>query len=139
MIIEKLTTFNKSAIPKNRGGSGYGKPRMPVLPDDLCDARLAHFVGQDSWFFFASLDILDDNMLSLPVSHWGENETYIKVQSILAQFIVTNDVAERAVKLASEKIGSSVLEQRFQNIAQVVCKDRSEKPNLRNNTLVNSQ
>ena len=43
----------------------------------------------------------------------------------------TNDAAERGVKLAHDKLGSAVKETRYQNITQVVEKDRVTVSNLR--------
>ena len=45
-MVEKLITFPKSSIPKKRGGSGYGKPGMPTIADNLRDAPPANIVGQ---------------------------------------------------------------------------------------------
>ena len=34
-MVNKLLQFKKCAIPKSRYGSHYGKPKMPVVPNDL--------------------------------------------------------------------------------------------------------
>ena len=56
---------------------------------------------------------------------------YKRIKASLASLAVTNDSAERAVKLIDDKLGSALLEERFQNITQVVEKDRAAFPQLR--------
>lgn len=70
-------------------------------------------------------------MLTTPVSNWEQLKCYREVKSKVEKLTVTNDAAERGVKLAADKIGCAVIEQRLQNIAQVVEKDRISVPHLR--------
>ena len=122
-MVDRLLSFPKAATPRNRTGTDYGKPCFPSLPEEAVALKLENFIGEDSWLFFAAFDIFDEHLLSTPVSQWDGLTSYERIKATLTNFIVTNDVAERGVKLAHEKVGSATIEERFQNIVQVVAKD----------------
>ena len=86
---------------------------------------MTYFIREDSWFFFATLNLLDDNFLSTPLSEWENMQSYKSVQSAISKISVTNDAAERDVKLAYDKLGSALKETWYQNITQVVEHDGS--------------
>ena len=88
-------------------------------------------MGEDYWFFFAAFDLLDDNLLSTPVSERQKMQLYKRILSVLLKFSVTNNAAEHGVKLAHDKIGSALKETRYQNITQVVEHDRAAVSDLR--------
>ena len=76
---------------------------MPVLPNNLTNVQQSDLIGQDSWFFFASFNIQYE-ILSVPVSEWGPMAYYKRIKASLASLAVTNDSAERAVKLTHDKL-----------------------------------
>ena len=59
--------------------------------------------------------MLDENLLSIPVSEWLKMQSYQRIHSVLSKFSVTNDAAECGVKLAHDKLGSSPKETKYQN------------------------
>ena len=130
-MVDKILQFPKSFFPAHRFGAAFGKPRFPTLPDSIQGIDLTYFVGEDSWFFFATLNLLDDNLLLTPVSEWEKMQSYQRIQSVISKFSVTNDAAERGVKLAHDKLGSALKETRYQNITQVVEHDRAAVSDLR--------
>ena len=75
--------------------------------------------------------MLDDNLLSTPVSEWLKMQSYKRVHSVLPKFSVTNDAAEQGVKLAYDKLGSAPKETMYQNITQAVEHDRAAICDLR--------
>lgn len=108
--------YPKSTFPKHRFGTDFGKPKFPPVPKSAADTNLSHFIGEDSWFFFAAFGQLENGMLQMPVPEWEEQDTYKLMKSYLATFVVTNDSAERGVKLTMDKLGSATIEERYQNI-----------------------
>lgn len=67
-------------------------------------------------------------MLVMPVSEWEDQGTYRQMKSKLATFVVNNDSAERRVKLAHDRVDSATIEERCQNISQVVEKNGAAAP-----------
>ena len=114
-------------MPVNRFGKGYGKPRFPSLD---ADTSLADLLGHDSWFTVQMLK-LDVSFLDLPVFEWEETESYSDGLKIIKNVKVLNDSAERAVKLTTDFIDKARSEDHFQNILQVVEKERKTTPDLR--------
>ena len=50
---------------------------------------------------------------------------------------VVNDAAERGVKLSTDFLSAARLEEQYQNVLQVVEKERKKRPNLRKRKLQN--
>ena len=88
-------------------------------------------MGEEFWFFFAASNLLDDNLLSTPVSERQKMQSYRRIHSILLKFSVTNDAAECGFKLAHDKLGSALQETRYQNIIQLVEHDGAAACDLR--------
>ena len=130
-MVKELQQTEPLDVPR-REGNGFGRPKMPVLPSPVgpANAQLWHFVGQDSWQFFTILGI-DRSFLDHPVSEWRSNDGWLKGKTIVNHLAVTNDAAERGVKLAFDFIGSSKREETYQNILQVVDNQRKAVPNQR--------
>ena len=79
---------------------------------------------------FTASDIQEE-IFFVPVTEWSQTDSYNRIKTVLTSLSVTNDGAEPAVKLTHEKLCSAIIETRFQNITQVVEKDRATFPNLR--------
>ena len=70
--------------------------------------------------------------MDVPVIEWEENEFYLNAKNVVKNFRIVNDSAERGVKLGNDFIDSAKLEDRYQNVLQVVENDRKRIPNQRN-------
>ena len=53
--------------------------------------------------------------LSKPVEQWHEDQEYKKVEGVVKKLCIVNDPAERAVKLAGDRIGTVRSEKAFQD------------------------
>ena len=128
----RLKSFPNTKTPQNRYGYYEGKPKFPDLPERVSESSLAYFIGADSWFLFNLLKVPTDcELFRAPATNWNDLEEYNRVRNILLRLSVTNDAAERGVKLAEEKIGCSKKECWYQNALQVMEKDRKETPIIR--------
>ena len=108
--------------------NGWGKPRFPLSIDR--SMRLCDFVHVYSWFTIYRLQ-LDTNFLQIPVNEWNKIAAYIFSAANVDAVNVVNDGAERGVQLVSDFVETARSEDHFQNVLQVVEKDRRDNPNLR--------
>jgi len=120
---------NALMTPQNRFGTGFGKPRFPNEAITV-STTLADLVGADSWFIFNGLE-LDSEFLIHDVADWSNSASYNSSLLNLNAINVVNDCAERGVKLSSDFLASSKGEGHYQNVLQVVEKDRRRQPDLR--------
>ena len=118
--------------PMNRFGNGFGRPMITVLPTPVgpANAQLSTFVGQDSWQFFKLFGI-DSGFIETPVCEWPFDERWVKGKLVVNHLSVTNDAAERGVKLAYDYVDLAKKESSYQNILQVVDNQRKCIPNQR--------
>ena len=122
-------------LPQERFGTGYGKPKFAAMTGHT-RISLSDFVAGDSWFFFHLLEI-DPKFMDYPVETWTHNETYKAGKDNVRSINCVNDCAERGVKLSSDFLGSARMEKNYQNVLQVVEKDRKTTPNLRSRKKLN--
>ncbi|XP_063615921.1 uncharacterized protein LOC134789152, partial [Penaeus indicus] len=131
-LAERLLTLkpdDTDSLPRNRFGTGFGKPKFP---EDINEnTTLADIVTEDSWYIFKLLD-LNPDFLSKGVDDWETSDSYITSKSHVSSINVTNDCAERAVKLSADYASAARKEDNYQNILHVVESDRKCTPNLRN-------
>ena len=113
--------------PQQRFGTGFGKPKFPVLSPTT---RLADLANPDCWFGMHQLNI-DPAFLSLNVEDWATSASFQAGVVNVRAINVVNDCAERGVKLTSDFVAAAKGEQHLQNVLQAVEHDRSEQPNLR--------
>jgi hypothetical protein len=125
LALRPLTSLQ---APTNRFGNGWGKPRFPSSIDS--STRLCQLVDIDSWFTMYRLQ-LDSSFFDLPVDEWDQTAAYIASARNVEAVNVVNDCAERGVKLASDFVETARSDEHFQNVLQVVEKDRKRLPNLR--------
>ena len=125
-IVTKLKSFDKVDMFTKRHGYKFGKPILP----DIEINELSSFVGESSWYLFELLDI-DTEFMNFPTEQWESLPAYIDAKEKIMNIRVVNDSAERGVKLASDFLSTAQIEQRYQNILQVVENDRNSEPNLR--------
>ena len=126
-IAEKLLE-SKGGHSEKRYGNGFGKPKFPENIN--LSTKLSDLVDEASW---RSIDLLGLRMsfLDKPVEEWCTNVDFIYSKSIVSGINIVNDCSERAVRLTSDFQSCSRNEENFQNILQVVEKDRKKQPNLR--------
>lgn len=131
-MVKKLLSSKTASWPSNRYGTGYGKPTFPDIEHSIYVPVIKYdeLVGSDSWYFFKIMNI-DTAFLSKPVATWITDETFLDATEVVKSLMVTNDCAERGVKLTSDFIGASRLEGNFQNMLQVVEYERNKTPNQR--------
>ena len=90
-----------------------GKPKFPKVDQNT---ELRDLVGPQSRYIFTRLGIKTD-WLSQAVTDWPDHPSYQEVKMFLEGLKVTNDVSERAIKLATD-------------FAHVITKDPFEKQRL---------
>ena len=95
---------------------------------------LADLVKPESWFTFELLQI-DHSFLTEDVESWPDSAAYQRSFSNIEGLNVINDCAERGVKLSSDFLEAAESKEHYQNILQVVEKDRKNMPNLRKRKL----
>ena len=128
MLEVKPDTFE--SLPEERFGNGFGKPAFPS--GISLKTSLSDLVSIDSWFIFNLLK-LNESFLTKPVKTWARDPTYLEAENKVSCLNVTNDAAERAVKLSFDFLSSSKSEGKYQDTLQVVEKNRNDRPNLRKN------
>ena len=109
-----------------------GYPDFPKLTDKT---ELRDLVTPDSWQLFDILKMSPD-WLALPPAEWDSNPDYIEFRNFVRQVKVTNDCAERGVKLATDYSKSLTKDsQERSKIYQVVEAERRAKPDAKKATL----
>lgn len=88
------------SIRYNVSKQKYGK-RLLMSPEDIASTSLSKLGNQNSHKFFKILGI-EPKFLDLPVKVWETNEQYQMGKSLVESLTVTNDHAERAVKLMQD-------------------------------------
>ena len=113
---------------------------MPVPLTELSfDAALAlkpsNFVDNESLFMFDAFDFKKD-WLNKPVHTWKNNESFQEMENWVLTLKVTNDVAERGVKIVSEFCDILTKDSEdLGNLLQVVEQHRREYPDVKKTTL----
>ena len=95
-----------SICSAKRGQTRAGKPQLPELPSDVAQAEklsLVQFVGPRSNSIFNSLGISTAWLEKSPP--WDDDVEYQQFVSFVTSLRVTNDTAERGIKLISDYIG----------------------------------
>ena len=105
---------------------------MPVqLPTDLktgLSRKLSHSVMDGSRYMFDVMNF-GSEWLTKPVSEWENHESFCEMKSFVKNLLVTNDAAERGIKLISDYDNSLTKNsEERQQLLQVVEKHRRELP-----------
>ena len=135
---EKLGDDDKSRIatrllslPKPKK-SHMGLPTFPKLTEKT---ELWDLVTSDSWELFDLLGLSAD-WLALPPTDWDASADYVEFRNFVRTLKVTNDCAERGVKLATDFSKSLTKDsQERSKIYQVVEAERRAKPDTKKSTL----
>ena len=130
-IAKKLT----KVIPPKKYASGYPNPVPLTTNTTGLKRKLSDSVMNGSLFIFDELGFGKD-WLNKPVSEWENNASFLKMKSWIQNLKVTNDCAERGVKLISDfaNILTKNSDDR-QNIIQVVERQRERYPDVKKTTL----
>ena len=111
-----------------RHGTDYGKPDLMAV--NVNAESLSDLVTPASWRFFKILGFSSD-FLGSPPDEWELNRGYEEASAQIAHFKVTNEDAERSVKLCADFLGVSKKEETFQNYLQVIEDERVSTPDIR--------
>lgn len=108
----------------------------PEKVNCLISENIDFFINSDLKHFFERFKLKTD-FLKLDPSHWHENDEYIKNKIIVSKLRVTNDVAERAVKIASEYVNKSTTsEEQRQYIMQIVAHYKRQNPDTSKGSII---
>ena len=123
--------------PRKNYSTGYPMP-VPLSQFSVKDGlalKLSDFVDNESLFMFDAFNFKKD-WLGKPVETWQSYESFKEMENWVRNLKVTNDAAERGVKLVSDycKILTKDPEG-LQNLLQVVIKHRQEYPDVNKGTL----
>ena len=130
-VVEKLLSVANTPILRLRDSkSTYGKPQFPSIVGEE-ELHVVDFINTDSWFLFRVMR-LDTTFLATPVESWEDQPSYRKARRTVNNMEVVNDAAERGVRLASDYLSRTQIGEKYQNVLQVVEKDRHLLPNKRN-------
>ena len=115
------------SLPRDEEELHFGLPSFPDVDEDT---KLVDLITSKSWLFFTILNLSAD-WLVLPPAQWKENQDYVTAEQFVKTVKVTNDVAERGVKIASDYASILTRDSKIrQMIFQVVEKDRRENPGI---------
>ena len=95
--------------------------------------ELWDLVTSDSWQMFDILQMSPD-WLALPPTEWDTNPDYIEFRNFVKTLKVTNDCAERGVKLATD-YSKSLMKDSKERSKMVVEAERRAKPDAKKKTL----
>ena len=131
-IAKKLS----KVTPPKKYESGYPMPvQLPQNKKGL-DRKLSDSVMDGSLFLFDKLGFAKD-WLYMPVTTWETNENFCKMRTWVLNLRVTNDCAERGVKLISDYAKCLTKDSvDRQNLLQVVLSNRNQFPDANVETFV---
>ena len=121
--------------PPKKYDKGYPNP-VPLPTDESGMVRtLSDSIMNGSMFLFDELKLGKD-WLYKPVTEWGKNENFCEMKSFIENLKVTNDCAERGVKLISDYADILTKDSaERQRILQVVERQRRNVPDVKKATL----
>ena len=103
------------------------------------DLKLENFVTPDSYQFFQILGFESVSFLQEDVQKWTTDENYIKLQELISNLRVVNDIAERGVALVTEYNNLFTKnEKQHQALFLTVSKHRKMLPDMKKNTIIKS-
>lgn len=102
------------------------------------DLDIVNFINANTKKFFKVLGDENPDFLRCPPSTWGENETYMKMSSIIKDLTVVNDPAERAVGLIKNVNNNLTMNPEQQGyLVQVIEDYRKNHPDSKKSTALN--
>ena len=100
-----------------------GMPTFPVLTYGAKYARenMSMLIGPESWLVFDLLNLSgSQDWLLTPTSEWHLSPDYMKLHNFASNLVVSNDLAERGVHLATDFINRVESEEQREALFQVV-------------------
>ena len=88
----------KNDRKKNTKTQKLGKPKFPRIGPNT---QLHDLLTKESSEFFSVIKV-DDNWLEQPVDSWEDNADYTTAKRFVHTVKTTNDLAERAIKMATD-------------------------------------
>ena len=123
--------------PPKKYSSGYPTP-VPLAQltlDASLALKLSDFVDNESLFMFDAFEFKKD-WLNKPVHTWKNYESFQEMENWVQTLKITNDTAERGIKLVSEFCDILTKDSEdLQNLMQVVEQHRSEYKGIDKKTL----
>ena len=113
-------------------------------PEDYADENvvvvesttLSDLVDERSWLIFDEIGVCEPTWLNLPPAEWGQSGEFIKFEEFVTGLSVTNDVAERGIKMIQDFVNTSAkAETQLQALMQVVETHRRQFPDCKKATL----
>ena len=118
-----------------------GKPDFPVVEwqsQNPVSPSLSQLITSDSWLIFNQLGIdANPNWLQTPCSIWPLFADYRRLEEFAKNVSVTNDIAERGIRIITDYIDKSEDEQQKQALLQVVENYSDEVTDLKKESLKN--
>ena len=94
----KLLSLKMMKKKKKAGSQKLVKPKFPKIGPNT---ELYDLVTEESLDFFSVIKV-DDNWLEQPVDSWEDDEDFITAKMFVHTVKTTNDLAERAIKMATD-------------------------------------
>ena len=114
---------------------GCGRPKFPSI-DDNNEIELEDLISSESWLIFDLLGLNGHQQwLLTPPSTWYDVKEYQILKKFISSVSVTNDLAERGVKLISDFIDKCADEEQRDALIQIVEEHRRMYPNYSKETL----
>ena len=98
---------------------------------DWIDEDLRRFIGPGNMKFFDIIH-LNTSFLHKPVVSWERNSHSHEAKRTVVNLAVTNDAAQRGVKLCADFKDSVRKEDSLQTVLQTVENERAKQPNIQN-------
>ena len=98
--------------------------------------NLSDFIGSESLYMFQVLNF-ENTWLRKPVAEWRNYESFVEMEKFVKTLLVTNDAAERGVKLVSDFANCLTTDPKErEELLQVVEQNRRQLPDCKKSTLV---
>lgn len=135
----RLTSEEKETIARTL--LSYDKPE-DYADDNVVIAsstKLSELIDERSWIMFCEVGVCQpDGWLRLPAAEWEQDPEYRKFSKFVTDLKVTNDLAERGIKMVEDFINTATKDEtQLQALMQVVEAHRQRYPNCKKSTLEN--
>ena len=135
---EQKTLLAKHLIKIKPAKYEMGCPNPVEMPNSKnvgLKLELFEFIGNGSLFIFDQLHFNKD-WLKLPIAQWKDNESYNEMKRFFQCLLVTNDTAERGIKLLTDYANSITKDPKDrENMLQIVEDHRRLFPDQNKATL----
>jgi len=111
------------------------KPEFPKVKMNKEISIGEQFITESSWLLFSILGLDHPEWLQISMFEWDQNPDYCKLHQFVSNVHVTNDIAERGIKLITDFIDHCHDENQRQALLQVVESHREQFPDYLKSTL----